>query len=257
MNNVLSMESICFGYSSSGELIFKDFNINIPEGCVTAILGANGSGKTTLLHLFLGLLTPLKGKIYYFNEPRSLYPNKKIKKMIGLVPQSETIPFDLNVMEYVLLGRAPFLNFIQPPGKKDREIAEKAIEAVGIDHIHNRSVPSLSGGEKQLASVARALAQEPAVMLLDEPIAHLDISNSKRILKVMKKIGRQNKSVVFTTHDPNAAVAIADHVILLRSGILITKGSCKDTITEDFLNITYREKIRVIHTHDRPMVIPW
>jgi iron complex transport system ATP-binding protein len=251
----VTVHQLGFIYSKSADPVLSNLNLAIPAGSVCAILGPNGSGKTTFLHLILGLLSPSAGEVRVFGKNRTLHGEKEIKQVIGIVSQNEILPFGLSLMEYVLLGRAPFLHLFRMPGKKDRNIAWEALETVGLSHLSHRPVPSLSGGERQLGAVARALAQTPALLLLDEPTSHLDLANSRRLLKLMKRIAGEERTVIFTTHDPNAASSVADHVILFGRVRLVASGRPADVLNRDLLSETYGEPVDVVQTDKGPLVV--
>jgi iron complex transport system ATP-binding protein len=159
------------------------------------------------------------------------------------------------LFEYVLLGRAPFLQLLQRPGEDDKAIAQKAIQTVGLDHLMDRAVPTLSGGERQLAAICRVLTQAPAICLLDEPTSHLDLGNARRILKLLQSIAQRGSSIVFTTHDPNAAAAVADHVVMFGKSGLVGTGATEHTLTDESLSATYGEPVEVVQTRRGPVVI--
>lgn len=252
----MRVEDISFFYEATGDPVIEHLSLGIPEGCVTAVLGPNGAGKTTLLSILLGLLVPCSGEIFVFDKPRARYPEKRIKQMLGMVSQNEAVRFDLNVTEYVLLGRAPYLPLLRLPGQHDMEVAMEAMKTAGIDLMRNRAVPSLSSGERQLASIARVLSQVPDILLFDEPTSHLDLSNSRKILSLMKTIAtKEHRTVVFTTHDPNAAVAIADHVVLLGRKGIVACGPVQDAFTEKNLSAAYDEPIEVLQTRRGPVIL--
>jgi iron complex transport system ATP-binding protein len=248
-------QKLAFAYNRSSEPVLSNLDLEIPAGSVSAILGPNGSGKTTFLHLILGLLAPSAGDVLVFGKNRSQHGEKEIKQVIGIVSQNEILPFGLSLMEYVLLGRAPFLHLFGMPGHKDRDIAWEALETVGLSDLAQRSVPSLSGGERQLGAVARALAQTPALLLLDEPTSHLDLANSRRLLKLMKRIAGEERTVIFTTHDPNAASSVADHVILFGKAHLVASGPPAKVLNSDLLSETYGESVAVVQMDKRPLVV--
>ena len=252
--DALAARQLRFAYPAAAEPTFADLDLAVPDGAVTAILGPNGSGKTTLLYLFLGLLKPTAGEALIFGRPRDRYEARTLRRIIGLVPQNETVPFDLDLMEYVLLGRAPFLHLMQMPGAADRAIAAGAIETVGMARLAGRKVPTLSSGERQLAGAARALCQEPKILLMDEPTSHLDLANARRVLRLMRQITDQGRTVVFTTHDPNAAGAVADHVLLIGRQRLLASGPAADTLTGGLLSATYGEPVEVVRTGRGPVV---
>jgi iron complex transport system ATP-binding protein len=244
----IAVQQVSFRYGPSCPLVLDDVSVDIPSGAITALLGPNGSGKSTLLHLLLGLLAPGSGQIRLMGRPQNEYRRREASRILGLVPQDEHVAFDLSVLEYVLLGRAPYLDLLEKPCQEDRHTA-------GIASLEWRSVPSLSGGERQLATVARALAQQPSVLLLDEPTSHLDLANARRILHVLRSLKDAGKTIVLTTHDPNAASAIADYVILLREGKVLSSGPTVDVLTAMHLSATYGVEVDVLEFQGRPLVL--
>lgn len=242
---ILSLDDLHFAYEARSQVL-RGVSLDILPGTITAILGPNGAGKTTLLRVILGLLKPQRGAIRLEGRPQKSFSRREISRLIGLVPQSEYIPFDFSVLEFVLLGRAPYLGPLDMPREQDRDIALDALRAIGLEHLRERATPSLSGGERQLAMIARALAQQPRVLLLDEPTAHLDLSNRDRVLNVLRAQARVGVTVVFTTHDPNLAATIADYVILMRQGALLAAGTLESTLTAENLSATYGISVRVL-----------
>lgn len=250
------LKDFSFAYGPEKPAFMHRLSLEIPGRAVTAILGPNGSGKTTMLHLLLGRLVPSEGELLLAGKPRSRIPTRELKRLIGLVPQEETVPFDLSVLEYVLLGRAPHLGLLERPGEQDRRRARDALDTTGLGALEHRPVTSLSGGERQLAAIARALTQETAILLLDEPTSHLDLANTRRVLKVMQLLGASDKTVVFTTHDPNAAATFADHLILLREGEVLAAAPLREAFTPEYLSLTYGVKVEVLRIGNRSLVLP-
>ena len=203
--------------------------------------------------MLLGLLQPERGEVRLFGRPLGTRSRREASRLVGLVPQSEPVTFDLSVFEYALLGRAPYLGLLERPGAEDRACAERALETAGIAALSRRAVPSLSGGERQLATVARALAQEPRVLLLDEPTSHLDLANVRRILGVLRSLRADGRTIILTTHDPNAAAAIADDVLLLRQGHVMATGPVESVLQADTW-YTYGVPRRC-HGRGRPLVL--
>jgi iron complex transport system ATP-binding protein len=251
----LTLDNLSFSYGPAAPTVLRDVSLDVPARSITAILGPNGSGKTTLLHLLLGLLPPGAGRILLAGKPHNHYSRRELSHLMGLVPQDEHVTFELNVLEYVLLGRAPYLNLWELPKEKDRQIALQALKTTGLTDLWSRSVPSLSGGERQLATVARALAQEPSILLLDEPTSHLDIGNTRRVLQVLRMLRDNGQTVVFTTHDPNSAAAVADQVVLLRKGQVLAAGPIAAVLTPEHLNATYGVNVEVVQVNGRPLVV--
>jgi len=253
--DALTTSHIWYTYTGSNDPVLQDLTLNIPRGAVTAVMGPNGCGKTTLLCLFVGLMSPDKGDIRFLGRSYQTCRRGMLKRHIGLVPQNETIPFDLSLIEYVLLGRAPFLHLLQQPRKADETIAMEAIQTVGLARFSRQPVPTLSSGERQLASIARVLTQTPDIMLLDEPTSHLDLGNSRRILRLMRSISKQDSTVLFTTHDPNAAAVAADFIVMIGNEGLVAAGETERVLTEGNLSKTYSEKVEVAVTRRGPVVL--
>lgn len=254
MKTAVSIQDLSFAYDKKSPPVISDMNFSLAPGTVTAILGANGVGKTTLLYILLGLYFPDAGELFLFKKPVSHYKAGRIKQIIGMVSQNETLPFDLSVEEYVLLGRAPHLGMLAIPGKADREAVKTALITVGMAHMAQKTITRLSSGEKQLVYVARALAQTPEILLLDEPCSHLDLMNTRRMLTLMKTIAEQGRTVVFTTHDPNAAAAVAHGIMLVKKGELVAFGKAEDVLTGDLLTRTYGGVVEVVRTDHGPFV---
>jgi iron complex transport system ATP-binding protein len=242
----VSIRNLCFAYNRVS--VISGISLDLEPGTVTAILGANGVGKTTLLHIILGLYGAATGEIRYFGKDRSWYGAHRIRRLVGMVSQNETIPFDLSVADYVLLGRAPHLGVLSMPGEADTAAAREALVTVGMSHKSEHPVTRLSSGEKQLVHIARALSQDPKLLLLDEPCSHLDLINTRKVLNLMKSIAADGCTVVFSTHDPGSAAASADQVILLEKGGIVAQGGVTQTLTSDLLTRTYGDTVIVVPT---------
>jgi iron complex transport system ATP-binding protein len=252
---ILAVSGLSFGYDGPGGDVLRELSLEVPVGAVTAILGPNGSGKTTLLRLLLGALHPRAGAIRLAGRPLGSYSRRERSQLVGLVPQAEHIPFDFTVLEYVLLGRAPYLGPLQMPGEADRLVALEALQTAGLVGMADRTLPTLSGGERQLATVARALAQEPRVLLLDEPTAHLDLSNQGRLLAIIRALAARGTTPVLTTHDPGLAAALAGFVMLMRGGQVLAAGPPEATLTAEKLSATYGVPVRVFEVDGRRIIL--
>ena len=252
----LALHGVSFAYAPGGPDVLCDVSLEISAGSITAVLGANGSGKTTLLRLLLGLLRPTTGAVEVEGRPQHGFSRRDLSQRVGLVPQSEPVAFELSVLEFALLGRAPHLGLLDLPGEADRALALEALGRVGLTALKHRAVPTLSGGEAQLATLARALVQQSAILLSDEPTSHLDPANTRRVLEVLRMLGGEGRTVVFTTHDPNLAAAIADHVVLLRDGCVLAAGRPAEVLTTGRLSATYGMEVEVVQLRGRPLVVP-
>jgi iron complex transport system ATP-binding protein len=229
--------------------------LEIPAGAVTAILGPNGSGKTTLLRLLLGVLRPGQGTIHLAGLPQPSYSRRELSRMVGLVPQDEHIPFDFSILEYVLLGRAPYLGPLAMPGRADTEAAMEALHTAGLAGMRDRPLPTLSGGERQLVAVARTLAQQPRIVLMDEPTAHLDLSNKGRLLGIMRHLVDKGTTLVLTTHDPNLASLLGGHAVLVRHGQVLDAGPAGAVLTRENLSATYGVPVQVYQLDGRRIIL--
>ncbi len=253
---MVALHDLWYAYNGSKTAALQGLTLEVPAGSVTAILGPNGSGKTTLLHLILGLLTPTRGTIELAGRPQTAYSRRELGRLLALVPQKEHLTFNFTVLEYVLLGRAPYLQLLETPRPTDRQAALEALRTVGAEALQERGVTALSGGEQQLVTLARALAQQPRLLLLDEPTAHLDLGNQARVLEVMRRLCAGGVTVLFTTHDPNAAAAVADHVILMRQGRVLAAAPTAAALTAENLRVTYNVPVEVAQVGGRLIALP-
>ena len=251
----LSLAGIEFRYTPGGRPVLKELSTDIPAGTITAILGPNGGGKTTLLHLLLGLLQPQAGTLLIAGRPPSSYSRRELSRVVGLVPQNEHIPFDFPVLDYVLLGRAPYLGTLDQPGGEDLRCARAALDLAGVGSLSDRAVTALSGGERQLVMIARALAQNPRILLLDEPTSHLDLANRRAVHNVLSELAAAGVTVVFSSHDPNLVAAMAGHVVLLQRGTVLAAGTVDSTLTAALLSATYGIPVQVIVSGAHRMII--
>ncbi len=251
----LSLKNISFRYHVEESNVVDAVSLEIPAQKVTAILGPNGAGKTSLLHIILGFIKPHTGQVLVAGKPHSDYSKQKISQLVGLVPQHETIPFNFSVFEYVVLGRSPYLEPFQMPREADYQIANQILGDLGLSRLSRKPVTELSGGERQMIHLARALAQQTEILLLDEPTTHLDLGNQSRILSALRDLSVQGITILFTTHDPNAATFIADNVILMNKGRIVEQGSVAETLTEEKLSAIYRVPVLVEQHNGRVMVM--
>jgi iron complex transport system ATP-binding protein len=236
--SLLSFEHAAFGYTRS-KPIFTDLNYQLRRGTLTVILGPNGIGKTTLLYLALGWLQPSAGQVLLENRPLQDYSRAEIGRRVSLVPQTERQPYSYTVLEYVLFGRAPHLALFGAPGEKDEQAARQALARAGIPELAGDYVDQLSGGEGQLVLIARALAQEPRVLLLDEPSAHLDLGNKYRLMQTLSDLRKHGTTILMTTHDPEIALSISDETVLVDGSGSVTVGTPAQLLTAESLSRLY------------------
>ncbi len=252
--DAITLSQVSFRYDAGKQWVLESLSASIEHGSVTALLGPNGVGKTTLLYLMLGVLLPQQGKISLNGQNIADIPRQEISRMIGLVPQLESIPFPYRVLEYTAMGRAPHLGLLGAPGEQDYSLVRDILTMLGIQELADRNVQALSGGEAQLIRIARALAQEPDILLLDEPTAHLDLANKEHMLQVLCHLAERDMTVLFTTHDPDVAFSIASHALLMRAGRAIASGEAASVLTSENLTKAYQVPI-IVHDIDGQKVI--
>lgn len=244
----LAAESLAYGWP--GRTIGRDLSFALQPGEVVAVLGPNGTGKTTLIRTLLGLLAPHAGRVTIEGWDLARLSRAEAARRLAYVPRAVPSPFPFTVAEVVLMGRAAHLGLLSRPGRRDRAAAEAAIARIGISHLVDRPFTAVSGGERQLTLIARALAQGGRLMLLDEPTASLDFGNQVRVLDLIASLARDGAGVLFTTHDPNHAFLVAARVLLLKDGALMAAGAPREAITEASLHALYGVGVRIVEVAD-------
>lgn len=220
--------------------VLKDISFQVPAGDFFIIIGPNGSGKTTLMKHIAGISPVRKGEIDILGRPIQKYGRRSLARILAFVPQNMPAEFPFTVRETVLMGRSPHMGLLGMEDRHDIEIAENAMDFTGVAHIAGRKLDELSGGERQRVFIARAISQEPKIMLLDEPTASLDLAHQIRIMDLMEKFKRENQvTVVMVSHDINLATMYGDRLLLLKSGEIIQIGRPGDVITYETLEKTY------------------
>lgn len=220
MNKALSVENLGFYYQADN-FLFQQLNFELHQGDILAILGQNGCGKSTLLDLLLGIHQPIQGKI-------------SVHQSIGFVPQFFSSSFAYSVLDIVLMGRATHVHTFAKPKPHDYQLAMEALDYLHLTHLAQREFASLSGGQRQLILIARAMASECQLMLLDEPTSALDLANQDVVLSLLRDLAQKRKmTIVFTTHQPNHAVAVANKTLLMNKGNIQFGDTKKVLMTEN------------------------
>jgi iron complex transport system ATP-binding protein len=245
----LAVEALSYGYR--GRRVGGNVSFAVAAGEVVCVLGRNGEGKSTLFKTILGLLPPQGGQVAVDGEPTALWPPRRRARSFGYVPQSGGGTFSFTVGELVLMGRTAHRGPFRAPSAADRTAADAAIAILGIGHLAGREWPQLSGGERQLALIARALAQEAPILVLDEPTASLDFGNQIRVLEAIRGLAeRQGLSVLLSTHHPEQAFACADRVAVLVGGALLSIGRPAEIVTSETLRACYAVEVAVLPVGD-------
>jgi iron complex transport system ATP-binding protein len=239
------LEARGLGYGYPGRAVGRDLDLALAAGEVLCVLGPNGGGKTTLFRTLLGLLEAQAGEVRLQGEPLDALPRAEVARRMGYVPQGQVAQFAFTVREAVLMGRTAHVGLFAAPSAADRAAAERAIEALGIGALAERVLTELSGGERQLAMIARALAQGARLLVLDEPTASLDFGNQVRVLRELRRLAADGYAVVFSSHDPGQAFLAASGVLLLVRGGALRQGTPEEVITADNLRQVYGVDVRV------------
>jgi iron complex transport system ATP-binding protein len=244
MASQLQIDNIAFNYGK--KTIFSGLNIEVSRGEILCVLGANGCGKTTLLRCINGALKLKAGQISLDDVDIASLGVLELARKIGIVFQEHNAPFPFSVLEVVCMGRAPHLSFFGSPSHRDTEIALNALELVGMSHLKDKPYTQISGGERQLVLIARTLAQEPAVILLDEPTSHLDFKNQALVLQMIDRLSKTGLITIMSTHLPNHAFLFSSKVALMSDGKMLAFGSSGDVMTEDNLYLTYGIDVKIL-----------
>ena len=230
----------------NGHKVVNDATFTLDEGEVLTILGPNGAGKSTLFNCLANIRKPTAGEILLGGRPMASLSVKEVASVIGYVQQTHIAVFDYTVIYFVMMGRAAKVGMFSRPSEADRQIAMEALETLGIAHLAERSYTAISGGERQLVLIARALTQQPKAILLDEPTSHLDFGRSTLILELVRELKAKGFSVIMTTHDPNHAILLGEKAALLdRAGVLHV-GSAEEIVTEENLRPLYQSELHIV-----------
>ncbi|MDU5452823.1 iron-enterobactin ABC transporter ATP-binding protein [Pseudescherichia vulneris] len=250
-------DSLTLGYGK--KVVADNLSVAIPDGHFTAIIGPNGCGKSTLLRTLSRLMMPTQGHVYLDGEQIQRFNSKEVARRIGLLAQNATTPGDITVQELVSRGRYPHQPLFTRWRQEDDRAVQRAMQATGVADLALQSVDTLSGGQRQRAWIAMVLAQETAIMLLDEPTTWLDISYQIDVLELLSELNReQGYTLAAVLHDLNQACRYATHLIALRDGKIVAQGAPKEIVTAELIEAVYGLRCMIIedpvaHT---PLVVP-
>jgi len=241
---MLEVRSLEAGFASRA--VLRQVTFSAAPGEVLGVLGPNGSGKTTLFRTLLGLLPPRGGEVLLEGKLLAQKSRSEIARLAGYVPQGHAAYFPFSVHEFVLLGRSAHRGAFAAPGSRDRDLAQAALDRLGVGSLAGRAITEISSGERQLALIARALAQEPRILVMDEPTASLDFGNQVRVLEAIRALAGSGLSVLFSTHAPDHAFLAAQRVLLLGEGRVLAQGTPPEVIRTETLAQVYGVPVEVM-----------
>ena len=254
---VLEARNLSFSFGEMPVLV--NVNLQLDPGKLVGVIGPNGAGKSTLLRLLSRALLPNRGEIVLNRRALIAWNPLELARVLAVVPQNPELPPAFTSWEIVLMGRTPFLGWMGKEGEKDRAITRGAMMATGISHLANRRINQLSGGEQQRVVIARALAQEPRVLLLDEPTTHLDINHRVEILKLITDVVEDRRLASLAVfHDLNLASRFCDELLLLRSGTVLAHGAPEQVLTQTTIQDAYDVEVTIMRHpgNNLPVVLP-
>jgi iron complex transport system ATP-binding protein len=233
----IELAGVTFGYTE--KLVFDGFSLDVASGDFLGVIGPNGAGKSTLLRLVAGLLRPAQGAIRIGERDLHSLGRREVAREVGVVLQENPFAFDYSVWDVVMMGRNPYLGRFQSPGKHDREAVNSALEFVDAAFLRDKRINSISAGERQRVVLARALAQEPGILMLDEATSHLDIAHQQLIAGILSELNRQGKTIAFLSHDLNLAALYCSRILLLDRGKTVACDVPERVITADLIRAVY------------------
>lgn len=254
---MLQVINLCFRHKAEREDLLRNVNMQAREGEITVLLGPNGAGKSTLFKCITGLWRNYRGEVQVQGKSVDDLSAEKRSRFFSVVPQGQDLSFPYTVREVVVMGRARYVGIFSTPSKEDYDRAEEILDLLGIHHLRHKVYLKISGGERQLTLLARALVQEAPVLILDEPTTYLDFKNQISIMRHIKRITIERKLVtLMTLHDPNLASFFADRVIALKRGTVLCSGTPDEVLTKNNLSELYEIDIEVINHKNLRTIIP-
>jgi len=240
---ILQVKDAVCGYGS--KKVVENITLAVKSGEILCLLGPNGVGKTTLFKSILGFLELMGGQILLDGEDMSRLSKKSIARAIGYVPQAHTPPFPFTVLEVVTMGRTAHMGAFASPSREDTGIAEEALNSLGIGFLRDRIYTEISGGERQMVLIARALAQQPEILIMDEPTSNLDFGNQIRVLEQINRLAEKGLGVILTSHFPNQVFLCSTKVALIQRDNVFTFGSPDEVVTEANLKAAYGINVKI------------
>jgi len=242
-NKILEAKNIFFSYDKKN--ILEDISLVLEQGDIISLLGENGAGKSTLIKILLGLQKPKAGEVFLYNKNLKSYSHKNIAKQLAYIPQSNNLAFSFSVFEVVLSARISYQSMFSSYCEKDKKIAKESLDFLNIIHLKNRLFNELSGGQKQLVLIARALSQGAKTFIMDEPISGLDYGNCLRLLEQIKILAKQGYTFLKSTHHPEHAFLVSNKVILIKNKKILAQGKTAEVLSEKNLKTLYDIDINI------------
>ncbi len=255
--NILEIETVSVSYGTNW--VLDRLSLKVNSGKIMAVIGPNGAGKTTLIRALSGSLLKVNGAMRVNGRDLHTMSASQRARYLAVVPQARNLPADYTVYQTVLLGRTPYLGWLGHTRQIDHQITQKALVRTNCETLSDRLVGDLSGGEQQRVLLARALAQDTPILLLDEPTTHLDLQHQSSLLNLVRKLAdEQGLAVMIVLHDLNLASLYADQIALLSDGRIFAQGKPSDVLTEENLNQVFHVPVHVIPHPDygSPLVLP-
>jgi iron complex transport system ATP-binding protein len=247
---MLEVRNAYCGYGAKA--VVKDISFTIAPGELLCLLGPNGVGKTTLFKTILGSLKLQAGEILLHDEDVSKWSRRRFATKVGYVPQAHTPPFPFQVLDVVTMGRTAHIGMFSSPSAHDVAIAEETLHTLGISYLRDSVYTEISGGERQLVLIARALAQQPEILIMDEPTSNLDFGNQIRVLEHIRNVAKKDRlSVILTTHYPNHALIYASKAVVLGRDNRVSVGTPQEVITEEYLKDAYNVDAQLLGVKNR------
>jgi iron complex transport system ATP-binding protein len=237
LNPIIKVKDLHFSYSK--HQVLDGINFSLHRGEIVSLLGPNGCGKSTLIRLILKLMHTNNGEIKLNGKSIHNYSHKEIAGHIAYIPQYHNVPFNYTVLEMVMMGRISKLGFFATPSSRDHDIAYESLSKIGISNLANRPFGQLSGGQKQMVLLARALTQEVDTFIMDEPVSGLDYGNQIRLLELISDLSRQGYTFLKTTHYPDHALLVSSRVVVMNDKKIIADGKPDEVITSEMINEVY------------------
>lgn len=252
-HSILEARDLSYAYRSGGKrgrMVFEHASFSVHAGEILTILGPNGAGKSTLLNCVSNLLTPLSGKVLLQGAPICELGLRKTAQLMGYVPQTHSPAYSYTVLQFVVMGRAPHLGLMSKPSRADYNLARSVLKDMGIGKLAHKPYTQISGGERQQATIARAIVQRPKVIMFDEPTNHLDYGNQLRVVSMIRHLADKGFAVVLTTHMPDHAILIGGIVGILDRDGAFKAGPAEEILQEERLSNLYQTEVRIIYSEE-------